>query len=379
MGATPSKIAVKLGMANPKEMDIDSTIQEANMSYPSDANLMVKLAEKSNKVITVIKGKMEGVSDIEVSIKKIKNKARAYFFSRRKKDNRAKILRQMWDLINKEILPVIELCESLKVNQIQSLPWNIKRAVQQILSKGRQYLLDVDYWLSNGKMKSGKTMAFHIEEVACFNKGKLNNKLEFGRSFQLGRLGGNFLIAGECTTVRMDDKQSVQPMIEEHSSLFGQGTLESSSLDKGYYSTENATFLLNSPIQEVCLMKPGNIKEQIIKLSPEDRDRLTSRRDKIEPLIGHTKHGGQLGKSRMKSDKGTLCAGYGAVLGFNMRQLMRKVYEESKKNARANEIIGALVSKLIGFYHLVVRKPREFLCNRILFEKIRLLPNLGAI
>ena len=30
-----------------------------------------------------------------------------------------------------------------------------------------------------------------------------------------------------------------------------------------------------------------------------------------------------MGKSRMKSDAATLAAGYGSVLGFNMRQLIR--------------------------------------------------------
>jgi IS5 family transposase len=40
--------------------------------------------------------------------------------------------------------------------------------------------------------------------------------------------------------------------------------------------------------------------------------------------FGHTKHGGQLGKSRMKSDATTLAAGYASVLGFNLRQISRR-------------------------------------------------------
>ena len=52
-------------------------------------------------------------------------------------------------------------------------------------------------------------------------------------------------------------------------------------------------------------------------------EELVCRRAGIEPLIGHVKHGGQLGKSRMKSDKTTESAAYGAVLGFNLRQFMR--------------------------------------------------------
>ena len=35
-----------------------------------------------------------------------------------------------------------------------------------------------------------------------------------------------------------------------------------------------------------------------------------------------------MGKSRMKSDAATLAAGYGSVLSFNMRQLIR--YQQGK-------------------------------------------------
>ena len=40
-------------------------------------------------------------------------------------------------------------------------------------------------------------------------------------------------------------------------------------------------------------------------------------------LIGHAKQGGQLGQSRMKTDDTTLAAGYAAIGGFNLRQLIR--------------------------------------------------------
>jgi IS5 family transposase len=40
---------------------------------------------------------------------------------------------------------------------------------------------------------------------------------------------------------------------------------------------------------------------------------------RIEPLIGYTKQGGQLGKSRMKNDRNLESSGYAAVLGVNLR------------------------------------------------------------
>lgn len=144
-------------------------------------------------------------------------------------------------------------------------------------------------------------------------------------------------------------------MIEEHEFLFGKFELESATFDKAYYSASNAAYLLNRPIQEVCLMKPGNIKEQIIKLNDSDTKRLTHRRDKIEPLIGHAKLGGQLGKSRMKSDEGTLCAGYGAILGFNTRQLMRKISKLSETYAVGKGLKVSFLSKFRTCRHFIVR------------------------
>ena len=41
------------------------------------------------------------------------------------------------------------------------------------------------------------------------------------------------------------------------------------------------------------------------------------------PCVTHAKRGGQLGRSRMKTDDTTLAAGYGTIEGFNLRQLIR--------------------------------------------------------
>lgn len=42
--------AVKLGFGDPSDIDIDSTVQEANMTYPADSILLKKLGLMSNKV-----------------------------------------------------------------------------------------------------------------------------------------------------------------------------------------------------------------------------------------------------------------------------------------------------------------------------------------
>ncbi len=64
-------------------------------------------------------------------------------------------------------------------------------------------------------------------------------------------------------------------------------------------------------------------------------EKLANRRAGIEPLIGHIKRGGQLGRSQMKKDESTKAAGYTAVLGFNLRQTKHYLAGKHKSSQAA--------------------------------------------
>jgi transposase, IS5 family len=74
--------ATALGFADPSKMDLDSTIQEANIAYPSDAQLMVKMTLLVNKVWTYMKENVTFFADVipTVDVKAVKAKAKAYWF-----------------------------------------------------------------------------------------------------------------------------------------------------------------------------------------------------------------------------------------------------------------------------------------------------------
>jgi len=122
----------------------------------------------------------------------------------------------------------------------------------------------------------------------------------------------------------MEDKASVRPMIEAHQGLFGQEVLQSFGTDKGYDSQANHAYLCAvAGLKECGLQQPGLDMARLTEREAEVRARLADRGAGIEPLIGHAKQGGQLGQSRMKTDDTTLAAGYSAIGGFNLRQLLR--------------------------------------------------------
>jgi transposase, IS5 family len=93
--------------------------------------------------------------------------------------------------------------------------------------RGSQLLQQIHGYLFEGIINT-TISSLHAYDVGCFNKGKLNKGLQFGRAYQLGRVDGNFLVVGECTSVFMPDAPSLPAMIALHQNLFGQGVLQSS-------------------------------------------------------------------------------------------------------------------------------------------------------
>lgn len=330
-----TKAAVKLGFGDPREVDIDSTVQEACMAYPSDASLMTRIAGIGSKLINFVNDNMlpHFPESIGINIKAIKEKAREYFFLSKNKaiEIKREVFKDFHKLVKQQIRPVVKLCEALTEHQVANLPWNIRRSYESIINDAWRYLLDVGHFTRTHTIKVGKLLSFHAKAVACIKKGKIGKEFEFGRVFQLGRIKGNFLFVIESTSIEMNDKLSFIPLLMEHSKLFGDQIIGTIATDKGYWSTKNHQKLLELQVHGEGLQRPSKVKVNPNNLHLEEH--LRNRRAGIEPLIGHAKKGGQLGKSRMKSDSATLAAGYGSVLGLNLRQMIRHQQGKLKKLA----------------------------------------------
>jgi len=326
--------SVKLGFGDPSENDFDSTVQEANMAYPADSCLLKKLGGMCNKVANFLNKTL--TETLSVNMKKISSTAREYFFLPKNvaKEIKTEKLMSLLRVVQEEINPVINVCQNLSEIQIKKMPWNQKRTINQIRELAVQYLKDVYTFLIAGAMVPTKRISFHLKEVVCITKGKLGKKYQFGRVFQLGRIKGNFLFVGNCTSTHMPDKTSLEPMMKEHEQTFGSVSINSVSTDKGYYSNKNEKMLVEKGVEEIGIQRPANIKKEHPKpLTKECEAKLVNRRSGIEPLIGHVKQGGQMGRSRMKSDNTIEASGYTSVLGFNLRQLIRHQKGKYEKKA----------------------------------------------
>lgn len=321
------QLATNLRFADPSKADFDSTIQEPNIAYPSDANMLMQLVCHAHKFTEYFKNHMPTtkkiVDPIIIKLKETKGKLKEYLFTAKtKSEEKKQKLKGFIELAGQELSKVSQM--HLTEKCLERIPRGISQSFQKVKDLSKRMIEQTNYYWEYGKASANRLYSLHAKDISCFNKNKPGKKWQFGRAFQLARIKGNFVFVGKCTDIRMEDKSSVVPMVEEHQRLFGEKKLKSGSWDKGYYKNSNKNYLdkLGS-LKDFALQKPGQVIEAISKEKQEEYLRLVDRRSGVEPCIGHIKNGGQLKRSRMKSDESTLAAGYGAVTGYNLRMLIR--------------------------------------------------------
>lgn len=150
------KLAVNLGFADPTWMDLDSTVQEANIAYPSDGSLMLKLAKKCKAVWEYLKSVGQpGLDKLGIDLKTIGAKAKEYFFLAKNAtiDKRRSVFSAYHHLVKSQLRPMIKFCESLSVKDSKEMPWNIQLASRQIATHGWRLLLDIAHFIRTHHIK----------------------------------------------------------------------------------------------------------------------------------------------------------------------------------------------------------------------------------
>ena len=173
------------------------------MAYPSDAQLLRKWARKGAQVLTFLKKAQtcEVPPELPIDLGAINRKAQDYFFLAKSPalEQRRAVFRASHTLVKHQLKPLLVFLLTLSPQAYSALPWHVRQASNNLTSHGWRYVLDVAHFIRTHTIKPDKLLSFHCFEVACIRKGKVGKENEFGRVFQLGRIGGNFLIPFTCT------------------------------------------------------------------------------------------------------------------------------------------------------------------------------------
>jgi IS5 family transposase len=163
------------------------------------------------------------------------------------------------------------------------------------------------------RQRGWKLYSFHAPEVECIGKGKARAPYEFGVKVSIVTTnacapGGQFVLQAKALPGNPYDGHTLGAAIEDTQRLTGR-QIERAYVDKGYRGHDAP-----KP-QRVFISGQKRGVFGIIK-------RELRRRSAIEPLIGHMKEEGHLGRCYLKGHAGDAANAVLTAAGYNFRRIL---------------------------------------------------------
>ncbi|MCP4975529.1 MAG: hypothetical protein GY931_05160 [Maribacter sp.] len=307
-------IAKKFGFTRAEDVDMDTTVQEAGITHPTEMKLIDYLLKKTSRIHDKLKtaGK-RGVRGIKLAMKTFSELFTDYRFFAKTKEAKSKAIKKSVKLAE-NILDEMTQVKSM----IASLSPKAQADFQKVMDLGPKLMDQILSWLETGKVASNKVVSLWKAAPRAISKGKIGKKVEFGRKWIINCYQGGYVLVMAPGNVKISDQHCVEESLNLHFDMFEQGP-NSYATDRGMWSAENVMHCLMAGIEKVGIQPKGKAKPLV---NQQDHQGLKNRRAGIEPRIAHLKTRG-LGRSRMKSDTGDLIAGYRSALSYNLSHLMR--------------------------------------------------------
>lgn len=258
-------------------VSLDTTVQEKNITYPTDDKLYKKIIKRCWKIAD------EEAIDLRQSYSRV-IKRLSYAQRFKKKKNGAR--------------------EARKANKkIQVIAGRLLRDIARKLpleSLGK-HLPDLKLYqavLSQKRGDSNKIYSLHEPNVKCYSKGKDHKKFEFGSKASIIIDQSTGVILGALNfTETLHDSKTIPEALDQYERL--NGTLPKEVfVDRGYRGkSEYRT-------SKICIPKPDK------NITKEQRKKHR-KRAAIEPIIGHLKQDYRLCRNYLKG-----------ILGDNMNLIL---------------------------------------------------------
>lgn len=274
---------------------VDTTVQEKAIAHPTDQGLLLTAIEKLSDA-----ARTAGIEIRQSYIRVAKRAAiKAGRYIHAKQMKRAKKSIKFIRTRLKRLLRDIERkCGEAIPEALSAVMGKAKKiAVQERGGKGYLY-------------------AWHAPEVECIGKGKARKPYEFGCKVSIATnikpaKGGHFILHAQALHGNPYDGHTLEKALENIRENVGRRP-EKAAVDKGYKG--HKVDITSGTAVYITGQKRG--VTATIK-------RWLKRRAVVEPIIGHAKNDGLLGRNYLKGTKGDKINATLAAAGFNLRQLLR--------------------------------------------------------
>jgi len=310
-------VAKEFGFTKGEDVDMDTTVQDAGITHPTEMKLMKALFKKAVTLHKRLKelGK-RGIKGVKDAFKKFSGLHTEYRFYAKTKEKKNKIIRKSVALSEEILMELSKLIPGTK--DFDSLSHRYQQDILKILNLAPRLLEQIIHWIETGKVAHDKIISLWKMLPQAIKKGKLSKPVEFGRKWIVNCYQGGYVLLTAPGNPKISDQDTVWKSLSLHHEVFEMEP-KSYATDRGMWGQPNLELLLNAGVEKIGIQPKGKAKPMVSK---KELLHLTNRRAGIEPRIGHLKNRG-LGTSRMKSDVGDLISGYRSALSYNISLLLR--------------------------------------------------------
>lgn len=261
-------------VAKEEELVADTTVQEANVQFPTDTRLHVDCIEKLWRMgeNEDVKWRRSYVRTVPALLARLRTRSNRLVKERKKCRRRVKTIagRLLRDFQR-------NAADEASLFYAEELAL-IKRVLRQ------------------KRHDKNKVYSLHDPSVLCIGKGKAHKKYEFGRKASVTMLRDSGVIVSAVSfRENLYDGDTLEPSLEQASSMTGK-TFDSVLVDKGYRGRKN--------VSGTDVVIPGKISKKLNAYHRRKQRKRNGRRAAIEPVIGHLKNDHRMARCFLKGAEG---------------------------------------------------------------------------
>ncbi len=291
-----------------KHVNVDTTVQEKAIAFPTDARLYHKMRK------TLVRQAQRRGIRLRQSYRRVGHKAfilQSRYANARQMRRAAKQTRKLKTYLGR-VMRDIERKYDSDDQSLQPLLLQAKRLFDQ------------------QRHDTNKLYSVHEPDVRCIAKGKAHQRYEFGNKASLVTTSkGNWLIGAQSLPGNPYDGHTLQAALQQTHALTGI-TAQNAYCDQGYrgHGMRGKTRV--------------HIVGKIPKRASASVRKWMKRRAAIEPTIGHLKSDHRLGRNYLKGNAGDQANVVLAAAAYNLAKLLAWFYCACEKYLSTDEKINRL-------------------------------------
>lgn len=277
--------------ADDPNVNIDTTVQEKNITFPTDAKLHKKIIKKCQKI-----AKEEQLSVRQTYTRTLKELSIAQRFRHHPK-NKAKARKAD--------------------RKVKTIAGRLVRELERNLPPNSKYQSQLDLYkqvLAQKRGSKNKVYSLHEPEVCCISKGKEHKKYEFGNKASFAKTDTG-VIVGALGFRNQYDGHTLEPTLEQVKRLTEKHP-KTAKVDRGYRGKKQ--------IGETTILIPSTPKKNLSYYQRKKLSEAHKKRAAIEPVIGHIKADHRLNRNFYKGIVGDNINIILAAAAFNFKRMINK-------------------------------------------------------